>query len=120
MSRSFAKTWARLPPRIRSSELQTLWDSRSLALARVLLQAIARERGAVTSPRASGPSLASTRRCFLEVSVPFLAGTYDERMFEELRLAGLPARRVEELRVWLHAWEDTLRAPAGAAPIETG
>jgi hypothetical protein len=24
--------------------------------------------------------------CFLEVSVPFLAGTYDERMFEELRL----------------------------------
>lgn len=24
--------------------------------------------------------------CFLDVSVPFLAGTYDERMFEELRL----------------------------------
>lgn len=30
----------------------------------------------------SGPGEA----CFLEVSVPFLAGTYDERMFEESRL----------------------------------
>ncbi len=83
--------------------------------------------------------------CFLEVSVPFLAGTYDERMFEELRLraqmfevltggevsadnvegrddleaaegleegvrlAALPARMVEELRVRLHVWEDSVR-----------
>jgi hypothetical protein len=84
--------------------------------------------------------------CFLEVSAPFLAGTYDERMFEELRLraqmfevltggdvsadnvegrddvdtaegmeegvrlAALPARMVEELRVRLHIWEDAARA----------
>jgi hypothetical protein len=31
--------------------------------------------------------------CFLKVSVPFLAGIYDERMFEELRL------RVQRLKV---------------------
>jgi hypothetical protein len=31
-------------------------------------------------------ALANGRGPFLEVGVPFLAGTYDERMYEELRL----------------------------------
>ena len=35
-----------------------------------------RERGAATT----------TDQIFLEIGVPFLAGTYDERMYEELRL----------------------------------
>lgn len=45
-SRSFARAWARLPPRIRGGELQALWDSPPLALARSELLTLARKRGA--------------------------------------------------------------------------
>ncbi len=47
-SRSFARAWSRLPARIRAAELQEIWDSRPLAVAREQLDSLAAKRGAVT------------------------------------------------------------------------
>ena len=93
--------------------------------------------------------LAEECQVHLEIGVPFLAGTYDERMYEELRLRAqtfevltggdfavdnpegaddlsndgapdgslgvvlLPKSLVDDLRVNLHVWSASERAPAG-------